>query len=188
VEAAFVFPLMFLLMFGIIEYGIAMGNASTVKQASRSAVRMVATSPKQTAYALAADVAKIDLSAGANVGPQELWIYKAIVNDVNPALNGFPVGGTGSFSSSASCPTTTCMKYLWNAATKTWGTPTGNWLPTAQNACLGAGAGQYPDAVGVFVKTRYKFFTGLFGTGMDLTSKTIMRLEPVPTAQGCAPT
>jgi TadE-like protein len=187
VEAAFVFPLMFLLMFGIIEYGIAMGNASTVKQASRTAVRMVATSPKQNAYSLATDAARIDLTAGANVGPKEMWIYKAIVSTGNAADNGFPEAGNGKVGSGGVCPATTCLKYLWNPATKSWGAPSGQWAPTIQNACLGAGAGQYPDAVGVWVKTRYTFFTGLFGNGMDLTSRTVMRLEPVPTAQGCAP-
>jgi hypothetical protein len=178
---------MFVLMFGIVEYGIAMGNSSTVKQASRSSVRMVATSPKLNAYALAADAARIDLGAGANVGPQELWIYKAIVNGTS-AENGFPVGGNNSFGAGGICPATTCLKFTWNTATKSWNAPTGTWAPTAQNACLGAGAGQYPDAVGVYVKTRYTFFTGLFGSGMDLTSKTVMRLEPVPIAQGCAAT
>jgi hypothetical protein len=184
----FVFPLMFVLMFGIVEYGIAMGNSSTVKQASRSSVRMVATSPKLDAYALAADAAKIDLSAGANVGPQELWIFKAIVDSPTPSLNGFPVSGNGSFTGPGSCPASTCMKFLWNPSTHSWNAPSGSWAPSAQNACLGAGTHQYPDAVGVYVKTRYTFFTGLFGDGMDLTAKTVMRLEPVPIAQGCTAT
>jgi hypothetical protein len=186
VEAAFVFPLMFLLTFGIIEYGLAMGNASTVKQSSRSAVRMVATSPKLNAYGLAADAAKLDLRAGVNVTPVEMWIYKAVVSDSNPARNGLPAGGTLPLGASGGCPATTCLRYTWNSATNTWNAPTGAWAPTSQAACLVPATNTYPDPVGVWVKTRYKFFTGLFGNGMDLTSKTIMRLEPVPAGVSCA--
>jgi hypothetical protein len=173
VEAAIVLPVMLMITFGTIEYGLAMANSSTLKQSTRSAVRMVSTSPKTEAYGLAEDAAKTTLANTTFLVPEEMRIYKA-----DPET-GQPVGG---------CPGTTCLVYTWTGTG--WGTPAGSWAPASQYACLVTTVSppRYPDAVGVSIRARHEFVTGFFGDSLSMTERTTMRLEPVPSANGCANT
>jgi hypothetical protein len=183
VEAAFILPIMMMITFGAIEYGLATSNSAAIKQSTRSGVRMVSTSPKVDAYALAADAVRTTLESTEFITPIEMWIYRARPTD------GRPFGGDGTFNPSG-CPVATCQRYTWNTSTSSWTLVSGSWTPTAQYACLLPAAAdpnlRYPDAVGVWVKAEHGFVTGFFGDDITLTERTTMRLEPVPSTAGCA--
>jgi Flp pilus assembly protein TadG len=188
VESAFVFPVLVLLVFGILEYGLAFLNASSVTSASRTGVRSMAAASKQPGYqTLVIEAVRTDLATLRSSTPLEIWIYKAIPAGTTGA--GRPLNGDGTWNPSG-CPAASCERYTFSTATGTWTKVSGNFPSSAQNACfVGAGPGtpaQYPDTVGVFVRARYDFATRLFGQSLTLEDYTAMRLEPVPTASGCA--
>jgi hypothetical protein len=41
------------------------------------------------------------------------------------------------------------------------------------------------DYLGVYAKVQHDYFTGLFGSATQLAGHVVMRLEPIPAAQGC---
>jgi hypothetical protein len=63
----------------------------------------------------------------------------------------------------------------------------GGTLPALSQAACGDDG--HTDYVGVYVRTRHNFLTGFFGSGLDLTAHTVMRLEPVSASGGslCEP-
>jgi len=84
---------------------------------------------------------------------RERWIYEA--NN-----KGYP-GSAGN--TTWTCPTGTCIKYLWNNTTRVWDYSSGSYLASNQNAC-----GASPDEMGIRVVARHTFVTRLFGTSFDL--------------------
>ena len=147
VEAALVFPVLFLVIFGIVEYALQFKDSLTLANAARAGVRSATIQPRQSTYLSAAEQAVVNGLGAVNKGDlvnAQIWIYKA-----NPA-NGYPVasGDTdlGGF------PSTGCTEYCamftttdgttWTCTagckTTTDFTPTG-WVATgahdAQYAC-----------------------------------------------------
>lgn len=179
VEAAVIFPILMLLTFGIVEYGLAFKNASTVTAASRDGARIGAAEPRTNGYdAAIVQAVQADLAAISSATPKFLWIYKA-----DPAT-GNPIGA----SSGDPCPESTCAMWTWNSTSNSFVNPGDGWSYTAQSACLNytAQPPQFPDALGVRVQVRHNFITKLFGSGIDLTEQTMMRLEPIPATHGCS--
>jgi Flp pilus assembly protein TadG len=172
VEAAIILPVVCLIVFGIIEWGLAFKDALTVSSATRAGVRTASAMPRQSNMASQTTSAmEKAVSALPNGSIQQMWIYKA-----NPT-NGFPDGG----SSFTSC--TVCFVYNWDTATQKFvsaGSQT--WPSTTQNACAGT-----VDSVGVYLKVNHALITGFFGNNVVLKDHTVMNLEPVPSSTGCGP-
>ena len=55
----------------------------------------------------------------------------------------------------------------------------GSWPPRAQDACLGE-----QDSLGVYLSFKHDAVTNVFFSSMDLTSHTVMRLEPFASVAG----
>ena len=125
VEAALITPILILLVFGVIEFGLALKDWLAVTSAVRAGARIAAAEPRATSYA---DDAAASVSREAvNLDPttiQELWIYKA-------ASDGTPVGDSGYFASCSSC-----VKYAWDTTSKSFVRAAGSpdWPATSQNA------------------------------------------------------
>ena len=171
VEAAFVLPVMILLVAGIIDFGLAFKNLQTVFTATRDGARTGSVETRQTGYANdVADAVKKSLNAVPTNGYQELWIYKA-------NASGKP--DSGNFTS---C--TTCVRFTWNDTTKSWTTVQNAWPATgsgSQYACAGTPG---PDTLGVYLKVRHDMLMGLFGSTKMLTDYSVADLEPRP-ASSC---
>jgi hypothetical protein len=168
-EFVIVLPLLMALTFGIIEYSSAYHDSATVADATRAGGRIGSAMAQNPAYATSI-VQAVDsaLSGVPSDAPEELWIYKA--ND-----NGYPGAGTDFSSCGANC-----IRYLWNSSAKAFDVtaPTGGgWPATSQQVCT-----QPFDELGVFLKMKHDFVTGLFGTNLTLTNHSVFRLEPVPSA------
>jgi Flp pilus assembly protein TadG len=171
VEAAIILPVVMLIVFGIIEWGLAFKDALTVSSATRAGARTASAMPRQSGMAATTKAAmERAVAALPNGSIQTMWIYKA-------DANGFPDGG----SSFTSC--TACYVYSWNSTTQRFvsaGSQT--WDAASQNACAGT-----VDSVGIYLKANHALITGFFGNNVALTDHTVMNLEPVPSSTGCGP-
>lgn len=167
VEAAMVTPLLVLLVFGIIEFGLLFKDTSSVAAAAASGARTAATQARTNGYQdnVAAAVTGALSSVGAT--PQELVVYRVEKNGLNQPVN---------WSSAQITGCSTCYKFTWSGGQ--W-VPSGGsgWAAAAQQAC---GPVATTDYVGVWIKARHDMLTGMFGSARTITEKTVMRLEPVP--------
>jgi Flp pilus assembly protein TadG len=172
VEAALVTPLVFVLLFGVLESGMLFKDWLAVSNSVRAGVRMASAEPRVATYATdaAANVAR-EATALDMRQVEQLWVYRA-------AADGTPVGDTGDF---ASC--SDCAKFRWDQPSRSFveiGTNT--WPSTEHNACPGD-AGRM--SVGVHLKMRHPSITGLMFTSMTISDHAVMSLEPIPgTASG----
>lgn len=173
IEAALLTPLLVLLFFGIIEFGMLYKDYLAVTSSVRAGARMASAEPRVSSFATdaASQVAKEGTALDMN-SVDELWVYKA-------AANGYPVGSNGS--SFNAC--TSCVKFQWNNTTKQFVQKSGaSWTSTQQNACSGDAN---HDSVGVYMKFTYQGVTGLIFNEMPLEEHTVMSLEPIPTTKTC---
>jgi len=168
VEFVLLLPLLMAVTFGLIEYSSAYQSASAATGAARSAARTASAEAMLSTFATdAATAAATSLRTIPSTEPVEMWVYKA-------NTQGLPE--SGGFSTCAAH----CIKYTWNAQTRTFNTasPSGDgWPANTQNACNQANW----DTVGVYVKLDHKFLTKLFIPSITLTDHALFRLEPAPT-------
>jgi len=215
VEAALVFGLLFVLVFGIVEFGLQFKDSLAVSSAVRAGVRSATAQTRNPSYntTTAAAVATA-MAAVGNGAPQALWIYKA-----DPAT-GYPINASGAADFSHGC--TYCEQYSWSGTTWTctsgcattgapnavsWpanatSSPNGFNLSDNEYACTGAPSdpafnpdsgngthttGTYagPDSIGVYLRIYHKNVTGFFGAGSTMIDHAVGRLEPATTTQGC---
>ena len=180
VEAAIVFPVLVLLVLGIMEFGLAFASASTTTASSRSGARLAATSYPQagsvpvsqrlTADSIA-EAVSADLKALNNAEPIGMTIYRVDPNSPTGApLGGFPDEGLATGCSA------NCFRYTWNGSSMTY--DSGGWIKP--DAC-----GDAVDSIGVYVQVRHTYVTNLIGTSRVVDGHTVMRLEPLPNEQ-CA--
>jgi hypothetical protein len=168
-EFAIILPLLITITFGIIEFSSAYHDSAAVADAARAGGRVGSASATKAGYTTdVANAVNSALQSLPNDAPQELWIYKA-------NANGYPGAGT-DFSSCA----TNCIKYMWNSAAQAFDTGSpqgGGWAASTHQVC-----NQPFDEIGVYVKIKHTFVTGLFGTSLTLTDHSVFRFEPVPNA------
>ena len=170
VEAAIVMPLLMLLVFGIIEWGLAFLSATSTNSAARSGARTASALTLNTTYASQAVMAVSENLKGALpfATPEELWIYRVPPNA--PNNSGFPEGQTSWVCG------TNCIKYTWNGTDFVYAS--GSWPASSMQVC-----GVTPDnfdSVGVYLKVRHNFVTNFFGSSKQIAEHTVMRLEPQP--------
>jgi hypothetical protein len=173
VEAAFAFPVLILLVLGILEFGLIFKDALTVTSATRAGARVASALSRQINYQTSTQASVLGLLSPAvnTSGIQYLTIYKA------DGSTGKPVDGDFE-----TC--TTCYRYTWNDSTKSWADQGVSWAWDQQFACGGA---TDTDYVGVYVRYRHAKLTGLFGSAQTLTDSTVMRLEPIASNDACKP-
>ena len=168
VEFVLILPIFILIVFGTIEFASAYNDSAVLADAARSGGRIGSTAPG-TDYtsATVANVVTSRVQTAVKALPagsaKELWVYEA--NN-----KGYP-GSAGN--TTWTCPTGTCIKYLWNNTTQAWDYSSGSYLATNQNAC-----GTAPDEMGIRVTAVHTFVTKLFGASFNLDDKTVFRFEP----------
>lgn len=171
VEAAIITPLLVLLVFGIVEYGLLFKDSLAVTTAIRSGARTASAEPRQTTFAQdAADQVAKASSALKMANVQALWVYDS-------QANGAPVGGSLTFGT---C--TVCVKFTWNATTSHFDQSSSTWTATQQNACVGD---PLHDTLGVYMKINHPSITGLIFSNIVIKDHVIMALEPIPSSTGC---
>ena len=179
-------PVFALLIFGILEFGLAFRDYLTVANASRDGARAASAFGDD----LYADYNVIQVVRQSTKGFRPNEIQRLII------FNAQSVGGsvTSPTHPAHACLTATVgipeVCNVYNAADlgrpksdfgcKTTQNLDRFWCPAAMNGQNGreVRASGPPDYIGVYVKTRHNFITGMFGPGMDLTDELTMRIEP----------
>ncbi|MCU0274712.1 MAG: pilus assembly protein [Acidimicrobiales bacterium] len=182
IEAAILMPVLALFLFGILEWGLAFRSGLTVSDASRAGARVAAAMPRNPEYQTAAAAAVSGRLASAGVPADQ--IESLVIYRADPATGG--LRGGGSSDAAIDACTANCWRFTWDAASSAFVPVAGgpSWAYTNQAACGGTAD---TDHVGVYVRVDHTFVTGMFGSGLSLTERTVMRLEPLPLSDVCAP-
>jgi hypothetical protein len=175
IEAAFVTPVFFLLVFGVIEIGMAMNDNLALSHSTRAGSR-VASASGNDLYADYGILRSIDRESSAI--PREqidyIVVYKAAGIGEPPTdtcKGGTSVTGVCNVYTPADfdlekedfgCGDSTAPDYAWCPQTR-WVT-----LTSARS----------PDYVGVWMKVQHPWVTRMFGTTVTLTDSSVIQLEP----------
>ncbi len=179
VEAALVLPIMILVVMGIIEFGFAFASATTTTGSSRSGARLGAAAyatsgtiaaNQRSAADQIADTVSADLVGLTSATPVGMLIYRVD----KTSSEGAPIGGFPTDDGVATGCTTDCFRYEWDGSKMVW--TSGGWPDP--DAC-----GMELDSIGVYVKSRHHYITGMIGDHVDVDGQTVMRLEPLPSDQ-----
>lgn len=175
VEAALITPIVVLLVFGAIDFGLVMRDWLGVTSAARGGARVASSLPRTATFAdTAADRVSSELTAIDPASVKEMWVYRA-------KSNGYPEGDSGN--DFGAC--TACVKYTWNSSTRRFvASGTATWTGAQQNACVGT-----QDTLGVYVRVDSRTASKLFAEQWRIKERAVMRLEPMPSGQGlqCRP-
>jgi hypothetical protein len=173
VEAAFVLPVVIVMFFAIIEFGLLFAGISTTSSSTRAGARYASanfgvSSDRQVAANAIRDEVQAALSARTGLDtPQILWIYHA-------TATGTPVGG--SFASCA----TECFRYTWDAATQAFVVQGGGWANP--DVCIDV-VNPGLDSIGVYLQVKHDLVSGFFMPNRIIQEHTVTRLEPIPPDQ-----
>jgi TadE-like protein len=184
VEAALVTPLLFLLLFGVIEFGYAFYGKLTVNNMSVVGARAASGSANDV---LADDQVLVSV-AGANTGISTSDIQLVVVYRATGPSDRVPTGClTASVTNTSSVRG--CNRYVSSDLARPstdFGCvgPPGPalkvdrfWCPTDRKYAL-LGAPGPPDYIGVYVKANHRNLTGVLGGSVTFTTDTVMRIEP----------
>jgi Flp pilus assembly protein TadG len=160
VETSIVALLLVVLLFGIVESSLLFKDWLSVSAAARAGARMGASQPRMPNFAQ--DSANQVTNAITGLLPaniEQVWVYKTT------SATGLP----------NATPCTDCVRFTWNALTKSLTPSYSNWSSTSQNACAGDPA---RDSLGVYVKYRHSSPLGFFFNNATLSESTVMWIEP----------
>ena len=177
------FPVLAILAFGLIEFGLVLKDYLTVANMTRAGARTsVSAGARSTADF---EILQSIKGAGNALGSgnlQYVVVFKA-------------TSGTSALPS-ASCQTGSvtglCNYYTpsqLDLAKTSFGTCNNNgdatvdgaWCPVKRVNTLSGNAGTGPDLVGIYIKTVHPYVTHLFGNSLTLSDTTVMRVEPAGT-------
>lgn len=176
VEAALIFPLLVLLLFGIIEMALLLRDHVATTSLVRTGARTASALPR--APSMIDDTVAAMEKAGSALPKdayEELWVYRA-------TSGGFPIGNSAE-NPFVTCATD-CVRYAWNENRDSFGRASGDWDPYSVNACPGD-----PNAmaVGVYLRAKHEFVTGVFGASVNVADSAVMKFEPLATYSETVP-
>ena len=177
VEFALVLPLLALLAFGTVEFGLAWRDSMTVSNALRSGARVGSNSGDDRLADF--DILKQVESAIHeidNTRIERVVIFRSTDPDgvvPNSCLNGTPQNGLCNVYTAAQMSSLTAGDF---DSPTCAGDADSAWCPTTREDRQVVGA----DYLGVWVQVHRDWVTGLFppSTGITMTDHAVMRLEP----------
>ena len=190
VESALAFPVLFFLLFGIIELGLFFSTYLTVGNAVGAAGREAAIFGNQSG----ADANILQAVRSETGGIPSSRITRVVVfraSGPTDSIDNYTACKTGAgqnVGSYASPGVGSCNVYTGSQLTGTPATdfdcntdPTPhysqNFCPNARKTAL-TGTNSPPDYVGIYIVADHAFYTGLFGTTRSVGQQVIVRLEP----------
>jgi Flp pilus assembly protein TadG len=193
VEAAIILPVIVLLTFGAIDFGIGFNQKAGLDSAGRAGVRLGATDTIAD-NATATVTANGTIAANTQIGFDAGQAVNAAFSQVEskPQLinmyvfrSTFNVGtGTwtpSSVTSAAQCGTD-CIQYSPRATDRTqfdlYNTGSVGTWPAGTNFSERSACTLNADRVGITIIADYRFLTGLVGSTVRLTSTSAAQLEP----------
>jgi hypothetical protein len=188
VEAALVLPILFTMLFGIIELTMLVKDQIATTSAARIGARVAATGagagPGTCDMAgvdpppcLDGDAPKLAQEAANAIQRSGLSMPKDSIDYIlvyQANAQGFP-GANGSTTMPTSCATVpNCVKFKWWDPNDAFRYKDGTWHSTDINACLNRG-----DEVGIYMHATHSWVTGLFGDGVTVDDRAVFRFEPL---------
>jgi hypothetical protein len=193
-EAALTFPILLLILLGIIELTFLMRDHAVVVSDTRTAARIASTGANAgvgvcpsgsgappcvpaNVPALAQQAADAVQRAGSAMPVdqiQYLLVYKA-------NANGYPGADSNRTMPTSCAGYSNCVMFKWRDSENKFRYASGSWISSTINACFPGNL----DRVGIQLVARHKNFTGLFGSYLTLDDHAVMNFEPLP-AQICA--
>jgi hypothetical protein len=196
VEAALITPIIFTMIFGMVEFAFVLADYSEITTSSRMGARAASTAAGAGACDPATPLAAGEVACPANGVPVLAQMAADSAAEVAVSLPKesvnyllvYKANADGFPNSRTSMPTVgecviECVAYKWRASTKRFGYAGGTWDSRQINAC-------YPyqsipdsknrmDAVGVYLDVNHPMMTGLFGVSIPLNDKAVMSFEPL---------
>lgn len=187
VEAAFVTLPFMLVIFAILEFGLAFRTDLTVSNASQRGVRAASVGGRApTADFQIIEAVKDGLGDGGIDSVERVIVYRATSPD-DPVPAGClaitnPIGPNGvSGSCNVYGPDAFIDPLLLpdGSENPAWQCATGSrdeaWCPTTRAVSFSLGPRDY---VGVYVETTHEYITGFFGGDLQVDANNVSRLEP----------
>lgn len=192
VEAALVLPLLFTMLFGIVDLSLLVRDEVSTTSATRIAARIAATGAgsgpgtcqtgptapvctPESSPALAQAAADAIQRSGMSMPKASIdyiLIYKANSDGFPGALTSMPTSCEGLSA---------CVMFKWNVPLEKFKFQTGAWDSKTINGCL-----NQSDMVGVYMHATHKWASGIFGTSSSIDDHAVTRFEPLD-PQTCAP-
>lgn len=192
VEAALVTPILFLLVLGVIEMSLLMrdtvattsavrvgGRVASVSAGAGPGVCQASSSPPPCSPANTPALAQAAADAIQKAGsamPKDRIDY-ILVYRANS--KGYPMPASNT---TLTC-STDCVKFVWDSGLNKFRYGGGTWISTQINACVN---NANRDAVGIAMIAHHPWITGVFGSGVKLSERSVMNFEPLPQEQ-CMP-
>lgn len=178
VEFAMVMTLLLTMGLGIYEFGFAWRSAASVTSGSRSAARTVSSlATDDSADYQALSSIRSDLQASGLLSKLQLVvIYKSTTADGDvPAacMTNTSTGALCDIYTGDQVRTMLESDFSTTTGCLSSGMTVANYCPNVRNPIMASA-----DYVGVWVKVRHDYQTGLFGAGIDITKYAVMRVEP----------
>lgn len=183
-EAAFLTPVFFLVLIGILEYGLVFRDYLTLTNGTLAGARMASVqgdSPDADFQIIKA-VKKATGPSSINV-IKKLVVFKATGPDSTisatcAALTPGTTSTTGVCNAYGPATDWAAVSSPANAVNYNCTTPgrSKGYCPTTRNTKLGPGLA--PDFVGIYLEFNHAYLTKMFGNSITLTDTTITQLEP----------
>lgn len=206
VEAAIVTPVVLLMMFGVLEFSLALRDYVSVSSAVRTAARVASTNGSLLAGNGTCEAAGPDLPSPPPCSPSRTPAFAQLaaqaIQTTGTAMpmdsidyilvykaneEGFPGsdGNTTMPGSVAECAalgaSTPCVAYVWQDSRDAFRYAGGAWTAGSVDACPATA-----DSIGIFMRATHRFASGIFGSSIGIGDRAVMRVEPVTTAL-CGP-
>lgn len=185
VEGAFIMVPFVLVILAILEFGLAFKDYLTVANTTRAGARVAsAVANDGTGDWHVVQAMKQASAAMPASSIDYIVVYEAASFD-QTVPPGACASGVPSSVSGARCNVYTAADFA--ALETSFGTCTDHGVDTASTPgpdrfyCPRArkvSEADPPDFVGVYVKAEHSFITGMFGSVLDLTDTTVLRIEP----------
>jgi hypothetical protein len=182
IEGAIVALPFFVLIFGILDFGLYFKSYLGVSAATASAARVASTQ----ANALSADyhiLTAVDRAAAAldRDDIERIVIFRATsADDDAPAAGCLSGGGGVAGECNVYFPAAFDLVESEFDCSDPTGTATDTfWCPTSRHAYFDNNDGtSNPDFIGVYIEYSHQFLTGMFGDTRDFDATTVLRIEP----------
>lgn len=167
VEAGIVSLLVFILFFGILEFGLLWRNINVINRAANEGASTAAQLTREATFELDTMAAVEEVLDSLPRGDvDQVTIFLANAATASPA----------SGTTVDTC-TIDCWRFVRDPATGVFDAdPSATWDPTTHQTC---------DFVGVTIEGTYKWVTFFFGADRSITETVVRRMEPAPGEAAC---
>ena len=175
VEAALVTPVVFLLIFGVIEFGWALHDKMTVASVGYVGARVASTQGSDSL----ADYQTLRAAAKVAAALPPSKIDYIVVFKASGPTDAVPSACTSGTSQTGLCNVYVAADLSAPSTAFGCGTDAKDrfWCPSTRKVAELQSNGGPPDHVGVWVKARHDSVATVFGSGYTFTDSVVLRIE-----------